>query len=62
VFNHQNVTGINDTGYFVGTTTIGGVSTPTITYNTGAFSSVSNANSNFAYSQRQMQLGIRIRF
>lgn len=67
LFNHQNVTGLNTTAYFVGNCSAtskcaGGYVGPTVTYNTGAFGAVTNSNSNFAYSQRQIQLGIRIKF
>ena len=31
-------------------------------FNTGAFGTVQNANSNFTYSQRQVQLGVRVKF
>jgi len=54
VFNHQNVTSVNTTAY-----TISGTN---LTYNAGAFGAVQNANSNFAYSQRQIQLGVRVQF
>ncbi|HEY5162933.1 MAG TPA: hypothetical protein VII81_07945, partial [Terriglobales bacterium] len=63
LMNHVNVTSVNTTGYFVGTGLVNGVAaTPTLTYNTGAFGTVSNGNSNFTYSQRQIQLGIRVKF
>jgi hypothetical protein len=63
VMNHQNVTGVNTTGYYVGTTAVPGLGTvPTLTYNSGVFGTPSNANSNFAYSQRQIQLGVRVGF
>jgi len=76
--NHTNVTGINTTGYFIrssGTvpTPTGPVAcssaSPCLDFfnpSTGALSSLfgttTNANSNFAYSPRQIQLGARIRF
>jgi hypothetical protein len=67
LFNHQNVTQITDTAYFIGSCSAtskcaGGYVGPTVTYNTGAFSAVTNANSTFAFSQRQVQLGIRLKF
>jgi hypothetical protein len=67
VLNHQNVTAINSTAYTVGTCSAtsscaGGYVGPTVTYNTGVFGSVTNANSNFAYSQRQIQVGVRVKF
>jgi hypothetical protein len=62
LLNHVNVTSVNTTGYFVGTGTVNGANTPTLTYNTGAFGVTTNANSNFTYSQRQIQLGVRVKF
>ncbi len=63
IMNHQNVTSVNTTGYFVGRGTVNGVAnTPTLTFNTGAFGVVNNSNSNFAYSQRQIQVGVRVSF
>jgi outer membrane receptor protein involved in Fe transport len=72
LMNHQNVTSITSTGYFLGSCQAlagqnvsacgGGYVGPTITYNTGAFGAVTNANSNFAYSQRQVQIGVRVKF
>ena len=55
--NHVNVTGINNTGYLVGSTN--GV--PTLTYNS-PFGTVTNANSNFAYSTRYLQIGAKFTF
>jgi outer membrane receptor protein involved in Fe transport len=55
--NHRNVTGINNTGYIIGS--VAGVST--LTYNS-PFGTVNNANSNFAYSTRQIQIGAKLRF
>jgi len=55
--NNLNVTGINSTGYI-----IGGTSTaPTLTYNS-PFGTVTNVNSNFAYSTRQLQIGAKLSF
>jgi hypothetical protein len=52
-----NVTGIQSTGYI-----IGGTSTaPTLTYN-APFGTINNANSNFAYSTRQIQIGAKVSF
>jgi hypothetical protein len=53
VANHQNVTGITSTGYIISGTTLN--------FNP-AFNVVNNANSNFIYSQRQIQLGARFQF
>lgn len=57
IFNHQNVTGVNNTGYFVG----GTFAAPTLSFNS-PFGSVTNSNSNFAYSPRQIQIGFRFLF
>jgi hypothetical protein len=54
VANHQNVTGISSTAYILSGTNL--------TYNAGAFGAVTNANSNFSFQQRQIQLGVRIKF
>jgi hypothetical protein len=70
LFNHVNVTTVNTTGYIVSTTgTITNANgtvpcstaSPCLTYNT-PFGTVSNANSNFAYSSRQIQIGVRFKF
>jgi hypothetical protein len=61
IFNHQNVTGVNNTGYIIGNTTSGGVVTPTLNYNS-SFGTVTNSNSNFAFSSRQIQIGFRFLF
>ncbi len=71
--NHQNVTAVNQTAYFVKTSqTIKGVTTavpPTLTFNTSSanpvqplFGSVTNSNSNLAYSPRQVQVGAKFHF
>ena len=57
LFNHQNITGVNNTGYFVG----GTATAPTLSYNS-PFGSVTNSNSNFAYTSRQLQIGFRFFF
>ena len=75
VLNHQNVTAVNSTAYFVSTsqaTTVGGVTTPpkaTLTYNTSSanptlalFGSPTNSNSNLSYSPRQIQVGAKFHF
>jgi hypothetical protein len=75
VANKQNVTGVNTTGYFVST---GNVATPggTVACSAAApclnfdvdktfnplFSSITNTNSNFVYSPRQIQIGAKIKF
>ena len=68
LFNHYNATAVNTTGYFVdtGNQVFGSVTctatNPCLAYNTGAFGSVTSANSNFAYSTRQIQLAARFIF
>ena len=70
LFNHQNVTGINNTGYIVSTsgtvTNSSGTATcsttaPCLSYNS-AFGTVTSSNSNFAFSPRQIQIGFRFLF
>jgi len=62
LFNHLNATAVNTLGY----TTGGTAAAPTLTFNggtgTSAFGAMTNANSNFAYSTRQIQLGARFTF
>jgi hypothetical protein len=57
LFNHQNVTGVNNTGYIIG----GTAAAPTLSFNS-SFGSVTNSNSNFAYTSRQIQIGFRFIF
>ncbi len=61
--NKQNVTGINSTGYSVGTNAAvcGVVATPCLAPSS-TFGTVTNTNSNFQYTPRQVQLGARFRF
>jgi len=63
LFNHQNVTGVNNLGYIIGSVTnpVTNDVTPTLTYNS-SFGKVTNSNSNFAYSSRQVQIGVRFTF
>ena len=63
IFNHQNVTGVNNTGYIIGSTTnpVTKAVAPTLTYNS-SFGQVTNTNSNFAYTPRQIQIGFRFFF
>jgi hypothetical protein len=70
VFNHQNYTSVNTTGYTFGSSTAGvsdsgytGPQTYTtqLTYNP-SFATYTNSNSNYAYSPRQVQLAIRLSF
>ncbi len=76
LFNHVNVTGINTTGYFVTTSNIStpnGLVTcssanPCLQFNYNSatlapvFGSINNANSNWAYTSRQIELAIRFHF
>jgi hypothetical protein len=57
LFNHQNVTTVNNTGYIIG----GTAAAPALSYNS-SFGSVTNTNSTFAYSSRQIQIGVRVLF
>ena len=65
VLNHQNVTGIDTTGYYIGNHTTAG-SEPTLTYNTTGtqpiFGTVQNANSTTLFRERQIQVGLRLVF
>jgi hypothetical protein len=70
LFNHQNVTQVNNTGYILSTTgtvtTVNGTvpcsaTSPCLSYNS-PFGSVTNSNSNFAYTSRQIQIGFRFFF
>jgi hypothetical protein len=51
------VTSASNTGYFVG----GTGAAPTLSFN-APFGSVTNSNSNFAYTSRQVQIGFRFVF
>jgi hypothetical protein len=75
VANKQNVTGVNTTGYFVSTgnvATRGGTvacsaAAPCLNFDVDKsfnplFSSITNTNSNFVYSPRQIQIGAKIKF
>ncbi len=57
LFNRTNVTGDTTLGYFVG----GTAAAPTLSFNSG-FGTTSTANSNFAYSSRQIEIGVRFLF
>ncbi len=70
VFNHENVTGVNTTGYIFGSPVLGNTTkgytgdqtyTTPLTYNS-TFGSVTNVNSNYAYSPRQVQVALRLEF
>ena len=65
LLNHQNPTGIQSTGYLIG----GTATAQTMTYcgvggpcNNGPFGTITNSNSNFVYTPRQVQIGIRFQF
>jgi outer membrane receptor protein involved in Fe transport len=55
--NHVNVTGVQTLGYAIGTT----AGVPTLTYN-APFQATTSANSNFAYSTRNIQIGAKFTF
>jgi len=70
LFNHVNTTGVNNTGYIIsanGSATCPTTADPTtgtlpcINFSS-AFRSVTNANSNFAYSSRQVEIGFKFSF
>jgi hypothetical protein len=70
VFNHENVTSTNTTGYTFGSAALGNTTsgykgeqtyTTPLTYNP-SFGTVTNVNSNYAYSPRQVQVAIRLEF
>ncbi|HEY6972005.1 MAG TPA: hypothetical protein VJA94_22530, partial [Candidatus Angelobacter sp.] len=54
IANKQNVTGINTTAYSISGTTL--------TFQAATFGTVTNSNSNFQYTPRQIQLGARFSF
>jgi hypothetical protein len=61
--NHTNVTGVSTTGYSVATTGTGCSSAaPCLNFNASSFGVPNSANSNFSYSPRQLQLGVRVKF
>ncbi len=66
--NHQNVTGVNSTAYTISTAATNSPNTLNFVPPAGAgvnatgFGTVSNADSNFVYSQRQIQLGMKLDF
>jgi hypothetical protein len=78
IANKQNVTGVNTLGYSVATsnlTTPSGtvtcsVGAPCLNFNVDTpannfaplFQSITNSNSNFVYSPRQIQIGVRVKF
>ena len=70
VFNHENYTSINSTGYIFGSAAVGDNSKNYAgpqTYTTElqsqpTFGTYTNANSNYAYSPRQVQVAVRLLF
>jgi hypothetical protein len=64
VLNRQNVTGVNATAYSINSTANTLVYQPATGagVNASGFRTVNNADSNFVYSQRQVQLGIKLDF
>jgi hypothetical protein len=70
LLNHQNVTGVNSTAYAINATASSTTPANTLVYqpaqgagvNASGFKNASNADSNFVYSQRQVQLGIKLDF
>ena len=57
LFNHFNPTNQNTLGYSIG----GTAAAPVLNFN-NTFGQITNANSNFAYTPRQVQLGVRLTF
>lgn len=72
ILNKQNVTQVNTTGYFIGTTTNAAkvVTGNTLSFNTSSansalplFGAVTNSNSSgFSFAPRQLQLAVRVQF
>ncbi len=64
VLNHQNVTGVNSTAYSINSTASTLVYQPATGagYNASGFGTANNADSNFVYSQRQIQVGVKLDF
>lgn len=75
IINKPNVTGVNTLGYSIATTNVTTASgtvtctaaAPCLNFNVDknfnpVFGSTTNANSNFVYSQRQIELGVRVKF
>jgi hypothetical protein len=61
--NHTNVTGVSTNGYSVATTGTGcSTAAPCLNFNASTFGTANSANSNFSYSPRQLQLGVRVKF
>ena len=70
VLNHQNVTGISATAYSINATASSTTPANSLVYqpeqgagvNASGFGAVTNSNSNFVYSQRQIQVGLKLDF
>jgi hypothetical protein len=75
IANKQNVSGVNNTAYFVSTGTVAtptgpqtcSAAAPCLNFNVDSafnplFGSTTNTNSNFVYSPRQIQIGAKIKF
>jgi hypothetical protein len=63
--NHTNVTGVSTSGYSVatGASACGSAAaSPCLNFNSSSFGVPNSANSNFSYSPRQLQLGVRVKF
>ena len=62
LFNHQNVTGVNSTAYAIKGNSLVYQSPSGSGINASGFGTVNNADSNFSYSQRQLQLSMKLDF
>lgn len=68
LLNHVNATAVNTLAYTINTQKTSSVNGTTcdvvncLLFNGATFNTVSNANSNFAYTPRQLQLGVRLKF
>ena len=61
LLNHQNITGETTSAYSLGNTSYNGTLTNTLTSNPN-YGVYTNSNSNTVYSQRQLQLAVRLHF
>jgi hypothetical protein len=62
IANKQNVSSVNTTAYSVATTGTGcSAASPCLNFSP-LFGSITNTNSNFVYSPRQIQIGVKIKF
>ena len=62
VFNHVNVTAVNSTAYTISGSNLVYQPKTGTGLSASGFSSITNADSNFVYSQRQVQLGVKLDF